>query len=134
MKSLFAVLVLFLVVALAVCDSKTYADDTLDGIWNVHIEVVKGVNKGLKADYKLSLTQEISSGRIDGSTIDESGKQIGRASGLIKRTIIELAFSFENDRAMATMHWSPDGTMMGGIFRLRNGGEGVVYAIKDQKE
>lgn len=111
-----------------------WADDTLDGTWNMHIEVLKGPNKGMEEEYTIVINQQLENGTLDGKTIDDSGKQIGRVSGLIKRTIIELAFSFGDDRAMSTMHWSPDGTMMGGIFRLRNGGEGVVYGIKEKNQ
>ncbi len=130
MKSWLGSLVLCVMMSLIVCNSSVYADGSLDGKWKIHIEVLNGSNRGMQSDYIMEITQDITNGRIDGKTVDDSDKQIGRVSGLIKRTIVELAFSFEDDRAMTTMHLSADGTMMGGIFRLRNGGEGVVYCLK----
>ena len=90
---------------------------TIDGSWKIHIKVLKGGSQGVDSDYIMEITQDITDGSIVGKTVDDSGEQIGRVSGLIKRTIIELAFSFEKDRAMTTMHLSPDGNHDGRHFQ-----------------
>ncbi len=127
----------FLFILLMVCfitvgfvPEGAYADDSLDGTWNLYSEVVKGTNKGLKTEHTVIISQDLSNGRIDGKTIDKDEKQIGRLSGLIKGTIIEMTFSYKKEVLRATLHLNPDGKFIGGIFRNMEGGEGIIYGLK----
>lgn len=108
----------------------SYADDTLDGTWDLYSEVVKGPGKGEKTEHIVQITQDITNGRIDGKTLDSNEKQIGRLTGLVSRTLIEMTFSYKKEVLRSTLQLSPDGTFIGGIFRRMDGGEGILYGLK----
>ena len=108
------------------------ADDTLDGTWVLTVKVVKGPAKGFEQEHMINITQNLETGRIDGKTFDDSEKQVGRVSGLIKRTLIEMTFSYLKDVYRSSLHLSHDGTFIGGIFRRADGSEGVIYALKEK--
>lgn len=131
LRSLFFCIALGLSIILSSTQAK--ADSSLDGVWTIHSKVVKGVNKGLSTEHTISITQDLSNGRIDGKTIGDDETQIGRVSGLVRGTIVEMTFSFKNEVLRGSMTLSADGRLMGGIFRGLDGGEGILYALKEDK-
>lgn len=105
--------------------------DPVAGKWKLVLEVVKGPGKGAKIESIVNITQE-ENGRIDGKTVDSDEKQVGRLSGLAKRTIIEMTFSQKREVYRCSLHLSHDGNFFGGIFKAVSGGEGIVYGIKQE--
>ena len=130
----FAVMLLSFFMINSVVLNDAVADDTLDGTWILTVKVVKGPAKGFEQEHMLKITQDLESGRIDGKTFDDADKQVGRVSGLVRRTLIEMTFSYLKDVYRSSLHLSYDGTFIGGIFRRADGSEGVIYALKEKKK
>ncbi|MEW6534660.1 MAG: hypothetical protein AB1454_03435 [Candidatus Auribacterota bacterium] len=133
MKSLVTAF-LILMIAGVLSPAVSSADDTLDGKWTLYTEVVRGTNKGLESETTINITQDLSNGRIDGKALEGDETQIGRVSGLVKGTFIEMTFSYEKRVLRCSLNLNHDGTFIGGIFRSLDGGEGVIYGIKEKKE
>jgi len=126
------ILIFFMVSFISV--NNVSADDTLDGTWVLTVKVVKGPAKGFEQEHIINITQNLETGRIDGKTFDDAEKQVGRVSGLIRRTLIEMTFSYLKDVYRSSLHLSHDGTFIGGIFRRVDGSEGVIYALKEKSQ
>ncbi|MCD6459334.1 hypothetical protein J7L67_01545 [bacterium] len=110
------------------------ADDTLDGTWILTVKVVKGPAKGFEQEHMINITQDLATGRIDGKTFDDSKKQVGRVSGLVRQNRIEMTFSYLKDVYRSSLSLSYDGRFIGGIFRRVDGNEGVIYALKEKSK
>ncbi|MCB1195466.1 hypothetical protein KDK77_04715 [bacterium] len=98
-------------------------------MWELHVEVVKGARKGEKSSYTVEITQD-EDGRVEGKTLDQVNNQVGRLSGLVKRTKIEMTFSADKDKYISDLNISPQGTFIGGIFHRPDGNEGIIYGLK----
>ncbi len=130
MKNFFKIVMLFSVGVFFIVATSVGADEVA-GKWKLVLEVVKGPGKGSKVEAVVNITQE-ENGRIDGKTVDGDEKQVGRLSGLAKRTIIEMTFSQKREVYRCSMHLSHDGRLFGGIFKAVSGGEGVIYGMKQE--
>ena len=105
--------------------------ENLQGTWDLYVEVIKGSRKGEKSQHITDIIQQ-PDGRIDGKTRDKDNKQVGRVSGLVKRTKIELTFSQGKKVYRSDLSLSHNGTFMGGIFRRLDGNEGIIYGVKHE--
>ncbi len=110
-----------------------HAGSSLEGTWELHSQVLIGPYKGNTTDNTLQITQD-PSGRIDGKTVAANDSQQGRVSGLVKRTTIEMTYSYQKDVYRCTLQLGEDANLMAGVFRRTDGSSGVIYGLKKETE